>query len=49
MSRLRSDKTELEDKIQDLEARLSQQAAAMEEMERRVEVYKRRAVRIFYL
>ena len=49
MSRLRSDKTELEDKIQDLEAILSQQAAAMEEMERRVEVYKRRAVRIFYL
>ena len=41
MSKLRNDKAELEDKIQDLEARISQQNQAMGEMERRLEVQKR--------
>lgn len=36
MSKLRSDKVELEDKIQELESRISEQNQAMREMERRM-------------
>lgn len=43
MSKLRNDKAELEDKILDLEARLSQMGVALAEMERRGSVYKREA------
>ena len=43
LSKLRNDKSELEDKIQDLEATISNQNQAMLEMERRVEVYKKEA------
>ena len=43
MRRLRSDKAELEDRIRDLEARLSEQAVCIREMERRQRVERERA------
>ena len=43
MRRLRSDKAELEDRIRDLEARLSEQAVCIREMERRQKMEKERA------
>ncbi|TRY68450.1 hypothetical protein TCAL_04686 [Tigriopus californicus] len=43
MAKLRHDKAELEDKIQDLEARISQQAQSMSEMERRSDIFRRDA------
>ena len=43
MRRLRSDKAELEDRIRDLEARLSEQAVCIREMERRQRVERDRA------
>ena len=41
MSKLRHDKAELEDRVAELEARLSRQVADMGEMERRNDVYRR--------
>ena len=43
LSTLRNDKIELEEKIRDLETLLSNQNVAMNEMERRIEVYKKEA------
>ena len=43
MRRLRSDKAELEDRIRDLEARLSEQAVCIREMERRQRMERERA------
>ena len=43
MRRLRSDKSELEDRIRDLEARLSEQAVCIREMERRQRMERERA------
>ena len=43
MRRLRSDKAELEDRIRDLEARLSDQAACIRELERRQKIERERA------
>ena len=43
LSKLRNDKAELEDRIQDLEATISNQSQALLEMERRVDVYKKEA------
>ena len=43
MRRLRSDKAELEDRIRDLEARLSDQAACVRELERRQQIERERA------
>ena len=45
MSKLRNDKADLEDKIEDLEQRISQQNVALGEMERRNDVYKREVER----
>ncbi len=44
MSKLRSEKTELEDRIAELESRLSRQAADMGELERRGEVARRELI-----
>ena len=41
LSKLRNDKADLEDKIEDLEQRLGQQAVALQEMERRNENYRK--------
>ena len=43
LSQLRHDKSELEDKIRDLDTLISNQNVAMTEMERRIEVYKKEA------
>ena len=43
LSKLRNDKAELEEKIRDLEATISNQSQAMLEMGRRVEIYKKEA------
>ena len=43
LSKLRNDKAELEEKIRDLEATISNQSQAMSEMGRRVEIYKKEA------
>ncbi len=40
MSKLRQDKSELEDRVAELESRLARQAADMGEMERRRDAYK---------
>ncbi len=45
MSKLRNDKAELEEKIQDLETRISQQSVDMEELERRADMHKKSAER----
>ncbi len=44
MSKLRSEKTELEDRIAELESRLSRQAADMGELERRGEVARKELI-----
>ena len=41
LSKLRNDKADLEEKIEDLEQRIGQQAVALQEMERRNEVYRK--------
>lgn len=43
LSKLRHDKSELEEKIRDLETLISNQNVAMTEMERRIDVYKKEA------
>ena len=43
LSQLRHDKSELEDKIRDLDTLISNQNVAMTEMERRIDVYKKEA------
>ena len=43
LAKLRHDRTELEEKIRDLETLISNQNVAMTEMERRIDIYKKEA------